>query len=366
MIVSIILVILFFSSLIIIHELGHFLTARRNGVTVEEFGIGFPPAIFKFKKGQTVYSINLFMVGGFVRIKGEDEDEKIRPAKDSFNAKSLKVKTKILLAGVAMNLLLAYLFFSALAAFGMPSLVGKVAENPLFKSLPTGVSGLVVIGVNKGSPADRAQIKVGEKIISANGQKLNSFDELKNFNKNNAGKIVTYELITPYSNKIRAVKIQLNTQEDESKGYLGLASIYEQNVRYQLWQAPIVGAIITVKLIWATLAGLVGLIIGLFTAGKVSENVAGPIGITAILTHIQKFGINYLIVMLASISLSLGVINALPIPALDGGRVFILYLNKLGIKISPKAEKYAHIIGFALLILLLIIVSTRDILRLRS
>lgn len=265
-----------------------------------------------------------------------------------------------------MNLLLAYLFFSALAAFGMPSLVSKVAENPLFKSLPTGKAGLVVIGVNKDSPADRAQIKIGEKIITANTQKLGSFDELKNFNKNNAGKVVTYELVTPYFSKLKTVKIQLDPRADESKGYLGVASVYEQNVRYQFWQAPIVGAIITIKLIWATLVGLVGLVIGLFSSGKVSQNVAGPIGITAILTVIQKFGISYLVVMLASISLSLGVINALPIPALDGGRVFILYLNKLGIKISPKAEKYAHIIGFALLILLLIIVSTRDILKLGS
>lgn len=364
MIIAIILVVLFLSLLVIIHEIGHFVVARRNGIKVEEFGIGFPPRIFKITRKDTIYSLNLFPVGGFVKIKGENALKKGGKDKDSFAYKSAWTKTKVLLAGVAMNLVLAYLIILILCISGLPSIMKSFAPSG-FRPIDSGRDGLTIFYVSDNSPAKKANLKVGDKIISIDDIKFTSNEQLADYNEKNAGKNVNVKYVSAYSNLEKSIELNLNSQNINNAGYMGVVSSYQSDFRYQLWQAPIVAMIITFKMVVATIVGLLNLLVNLVVSRKVSEGVAGPVGITVILSQVQKLGINYLLILLASISVSLAVINALPIPALDGGRVFIVLLDKLGVKISPKFEQMAHVVGFVLLIILMIIVTIRDVLKLK-
>lgn len=359
-IVTILVVLLVFTFLVVIHEWGHFIMARRNGVKVDEFGVGFPPRLWGRKKGGVLYSINALPLGGFVKIKGETGHDK---AKDSFSAQPAWVKTKILLAGVTMNLIFAYILLTILAAAGMPPLLpGKMPEFGPIKPHPVSSSHLMIMQTSKGSPAEQTGLKSGDWLITAEGTPLTSSEQLRDFTRAHADQTVVFTVKT--SGQERAMKIRLGNK-GSTGGILGVATIPEQLFRYDIWAAPIAAVIMTLQMIWATLAAFGGLITGLFLHAKVSEGVTGPIGITAIFTAVFKFGWRYLIALIASISLSLAIINALPIPALDGGRLLIVILDKLGLKISGRVENLVHIAGFAALIILMVIISITDIARLR-
>lgn len=358
MIFSIILMIIIFSILVIAHELGHFLVARRNGVKVHEFGIGFPPKLFGIKRGGTLYSFNLFPIGGFVRLKGEDPSEK---GPDSFSSKGYKAKSKIVLAGVAVNLLIAYLIFYILMVFGLPGILpnGFVSVGPIKPNKVT-TSSLLTMSVRKDSAAQKAGIPVGSEIIAVNGQSMATTDQLKEITKANAGKAVQIQ-IKDHGNS-KEISAQLGSNEQE--GYLGIAAQPVELAYYNPLTAIFAAFIAIAQLVLATLAAFGDFIVGLFTKASVSQNVAGPVGIASIFTVITKFGWKFILAFTASISLSLAVINSLPFPALDGGRFAVMTLQKLGIKISPEREALAHWIGFGFLIILIVIVTISDITRL--
>lgn len=358
MILSIIIMIVIFSLLVIAHELGHFVSARRNGVKVHEFGIGFPPKLFGIKRGGTLYSFNLFPIGGFVRLKGEDASEK---GPDSFSSKGYKAKSKIILAGVTVNFLIAYVIFYILMVTGLPNILpnGYVKVGPIKPSKVT-TSALVTMSVRPGSAADKAGLKVGTEVIAINGTNLSSSDQLKSITKENSGKQV--ELQIKSNGQSKTVTAQLGSNDQE--GYLGIAAQPVEMAYYNPLTAIIAAFVAIIQLVLATLAAFGEFIIGLFTRAKVSQNVAGPVGIASIFTVITKFGWKFVLAFTASISLSLAVINSLPIPALDGGRFAIMTLKKFGLRISPEKEALAHWIGFGFLIILIIIVTISDISRL--
>jgi regulator of sigma E protease len=347
-----------FSVLVIAHELGHFLAARRGGVKVEEFGIGFPPRLFKIRRGGTIYSINLFPIGGFVRLKGEDSTEK---GPDSFATKSYKTKAKIVLAGVAVNFVIAYVLFYVLMVFGLPAILPNGFVN-VGSIRPDRVqtSPLLVLSVRSGSAADQAGIKVGNEIISFNGEKVTTTERLQSLTKQYAGQQI--DLGTAQRGVEQTKKITLGS--DQQEGYLGVASQPVEVAYYNPLKALVAAFIALVQLVLATLAAFGEFIVGLFTKARVSENVAGPVGIASIFTVITKFGWKFVLAFTASISLSLAVINSLPLPALDGGRFAIMSLNRMGVKISPEKEALAHWLGFGFLIILIIIVTISDISRL--
>lgn len=358
MILSIVLMVIIFSVLVIAHELGHFLAARRGGVKVEEFGIGFPPRLFKIRRGGTIYSLNLFPIGGFVRLKGEDSTEK---GPDSFATKPYKTKAKIVLAGVAVNFAIAYVLFYILMIFGLPAIlpngfvkVGAISPDRVQ------TSPLLVLSVRSGSAADQAGIKVGNEIISFNGEKITTTEQLQGLTKQYAGQQIDLGISQRGSEQNK--KITLGS--DQEKGYLGVSSQPVELAYYNPLKAIVAAFIALVQLVLATLAAFGEFIVGLFTKAKVSENVAGPVGIASIFTIITKFGWKFVLAFTASISLSLAVINSLPLPALDGGRFAIMTLTRLGVKISPEKEALAHWLGFGFLIILIIIVTISDISRL--
>lgn len=358
MILTIILVLITFSLLVIAHEWGHFRAARRNGVKVDEFGVGFPPKVWGIKRGGTLYSLNLFPIGGFVRLKGEDGAE---TGPDSFASKSAWVKTKIIMAGVVMNLLIAYGIITLLLATGMPPLLpgGLPTIGPI-KPTAVGQPQLTVLAVNKGSAAEKAGLQTANQLISLNGQVVTNNVELQNFTKSHGGQQVS---ITYHSSSGERT-VQTTLGNDPQKGNLGVAADNLQLMKYPLWAAPIAAVVVIGQLIWATIAAFGGLLVSLFTKAQVGEQVAGPIGIVAIFGQVLHFGWRYILAFVASISLSLAVINALPLPALDGGREFIIILKRIGVKITPERENLVHLIGFGALILLFVVVSISDISRL--
>ncbi len=283
MILTIIVVILIFSALVIAHEWGHFIVARRNGVKVDEFGVGFPPKLYGKTIRGTLYSLNLLPIGGFVRLKGEDQLVK---DKDSFSSKSFRVKSKVVMAGVAMNLAIAYFIVLFLMVFGMPAILpsGFTSVGPI-KPYKIESSALKAVSITKGSAAEKAGIVIGNEIISVNGIETKTEDQLKASTKQNAGKSVELEVRRGSDTKI--ILVQLGT--DSTKGYLGLAAQSEQRAYYNPFVA-ILGAIITTfSLALLTVAAFGNFIVGLFTKAQVSGDVAGPVGIVSIFGSVMQF-----------------------------------------------------------------------------
>ncbi|HSX41209.1 MAG TPA: site-2 protease family protein [Candidatus Saccharimonadales bacterium] len=357
MISIILLVILIFGLLVFVHELGHFVAARRNGVEVEEFGFGFPPLLYGRQVGRTKYSINWIPLGGFVRLKGENLTD---GTEGSFGAASFWAKTKILLAGVTMNALVAYLILVYLCLTGLPPLIDKqFAFGQASYAQPKQV---MVVAVEPDSPADRNDIKRGDILLEADGQKLSSESDLLNFTKSHAGRSVTIDV--DRHGQRRTIHTLLRPA-DSKQGFLGVTPLQTYKLKYGFVDSLIVSAGLLWQLIIGTLLAFGGLIAGLFIHGQVSDQVAGPVGIVVILSNIVNLGLAYVLTFVASISLSLAVINALPLPALDGGRwVMALAQAISGKTLSERVETAIHAAGFVALILLMVVVTAFDIARL--
>lgn len=361
--VSILLIIVIFTSVILVHELGHFIAARRNGIEVEEFGIGFPPRAIGIKRGKTIYSLNWLPIGGFVRMKGEDETD-TRPG--TFNAASIGAKAKVLLAGVGMNFLMAYVILLILTLVGLPQLYdGQFsAGRPTYGQKPA----VMAIAVGKGTPAEHAGIAAGTLVLSGNGTTFNKETDLQDFTKSHAGQ--TVNLVVKEHSKTETKAVKLNAKEGDV-GYLGVTPLRVETQRFGVW-APIVSAGLLLQLIgklFAALGGLVVFLVGaLFhhhtAAGNAAaDSVTGPIGIVIILNGIIRLGWAYVLVFVLSICVSLGAINALPLPALDGGRLFFALLRHVFKWPSLETEGMINRWGFGVLLALMVIVSIFDIKR---
>lgn len=363
MIVSVLLVIGILSLLVFVHELGHFVTARRAGVIVEEFGFGLPPRIWGIKVKGTIYSLNLFPLGGFVRLKGENSSDK---GPGTFASARFRSRVKILLAGVTMNAIVGYLLLLFLATTGLPPI-------PNFEIDRTGSSfvqpeQVMLLEVSPDSAAQKAGLEKGDIILTGNGQSFSDPEKLKEFTKANAGKAVTFEV--QRDGQVSTKTIQLN-KGDENGGQLGTLPFQTYLLKYDPIRAAILSAKILVQVSVATLLGFLGIIASLpsliasvFSSTPGDAAAVGPVGITAILSNILFLGYRYILLVVVSITLSLAVINALPIPALDGGRVMMITLARFGKReLSRKIENWVHGAGFAFLIFLIILITILDVRR---
>ena len=349
-------IILIFGFLVFIHELGHFLAARRAGVEVHEFGFGFPPKIYGKKVGRTEYSVNWIPLGGFVKLKGENLTD---TAKGSFGATSFWNKTKILFAGVAMNALLAYVILIGLAWTGLP----PVIQNQYSYGQPTYAQDkqVMAVGVAEGSPAEQAGINRGDIILTANGKQLTSEQDLLAFTKDNAGEKATFAV--EQDGQVKEIQVQLR-QPTSNEGALGVTPFQTYLLQYNFIDGIITATGITIQLAVGTVAAFGNLIVGLFTHGTVSEQVAGPVGIFVLLNNVLAFGLPYVLIFVVSISISLAVINAMPLPALDGGRWVMAAAQKVSKRqLSERTEGLIHTIGFVALIALMVVVTFFDIKR---
>ncbi len=367
-----------FICLILIHEWGHFIMARRNGVEVEEFGLGFPPrAKVLKKKNGTIYSLNWLPLGGFVKLKGEHD---IDTEPGTFGAATTGAKIKIMLAGVFMNLLTAFVLFTIVALVGMPKLIDNqttVASDTQIIQSPTN-EGVIKIGeVVEGSPAARAGIEEGDRIVSVAGTEIDAVEKVGQETSSRLGEEV--EIVVERSGQRLVKQAELNT----SSPYLGVGSYSAQEgleIRRSTWSAPIVAAgvmkdftVATMKGIGNALAGLGSIFAGAVTGNtearqagqtEASGQVAGPVGIFAVLFEISKQGIGLVLFIIAIISLTLAIMNALPIPALDGGRLFVTLLFRAMKKpLKPAVEERIHGTGFMVLMLLFVVITIVDIRR---
>jgi regulator of sigma E protease len=360
-----------FVSLVVVHEFGHFIMARRNGVEVEEFGIGFPPKVWgkKLKSGM-LFSVNLLPLGGFVRLKGEHDMDK---QKGSYGSASLKVKTKIILAGVLMNLLVAIVMFSFIALIGMPKLV----ENQFTVKSDTKIfrNDVLVGVVEDDSPADIAGLWQRDKLTSISlgndTRNINSSQDLPNATSDFAGQEVTISFTRDEQQKTTQTtlrtkdEVEKSKQTDDPKGYLGVVPT-EYTLQRSTWSAPIVGVGVTKQFTELTLKGLYSVVSGLFKGDtkQATSQVAGPVGIFVLLKEGSRLGVQFVLMIIAVISLTLAIMNALPIPALDGGRLFVTYLYRVIKKpLTPKAEELIHGAGFAVLMLLFVLITVLDVKR---
>lgn len=367
----VILGIALFVGLVVVHELGHYIAARRNGVDVEEFGIGFPPRAWgkKLKNG-VLFSLNWLPLGGFVKLKGEhDEDTE----KGSYGAASLKNKTKILLAGVGMNLLVAFILLTALAWLGTPQIVDN--QFKIASDSHVAKQQILVANVETGSPADKAGLTIRDEIVSftASGRVFipTSANGLPDITTQLAGQAV--DLTYKRGGEEKVVSIQLRSSDeveaskktDDPKGYLGISPT-EYILTRATWSAPIQAAGEMVQITALTMQGLSRALGALVTGntGEASKQVAGPVGIFVLIKDGSLLGYQFVLIIVALISLTLAIMNALPIPALDGGRLFVtLVFRGLRKPLTKKAEDFIHGTGFALLLLLIVLITVVDIRR---
>ncbi len=361
-----------FVGLVVVHEFGHFILARRNGVDVEEFGIGFPPTAYKRKtKSGFIFSLNWLPLGGFVKLKGEHDADK-KP--HSYGAAKLGAKVKILMAGVGMNLLTAFIMLTLLAWLGMPKLV----ENQYSVKSDTKVSqNQVLIGyVEPNSPAEQAGLKIKDEItkIGALNSSLitvTSQDQLPKLTQEFAGQKVNLTIKREGLDKTVQVMLRSKQEVDSSKntnnpkGYLGISPT-EYTLQRSTWSAPVVAIGLITQFTVLTFQGLGHALGALLVghAGQASQQVAGPVGIFALLKSGSLLGYQFILMIIAIISLTLAIMNALPIPALDGGRLFVTLLFRASKKpLRPKTEDIIHGTGFAVLMLLFILITIVDVRR---
>ncbi len=351
--------ILLFVGLVVLHELGHAIVAKRNGVEVEEFGIGFPPRAWgkKLKNG-TLLSVNWLPLGGFVRLKGEYDSAK---GKGTYGGASLWVKTKILLAGVITNWLIAVAIFTALALVGLPQILSNqftVASDTVESSSAVEASTIV-----SDSPAQIAGLQSGDKLISIGGQNVTSSDQFLQLTKGFAGQ--TVEVVYARDGQQQQTEATLNSDSSGGKGYIGM-SVGENISRRSTWSAPIVGVGVTAQFTYETLKGLAATVGNLFTAhfAEAGENVTGPVGIFSVLSSSAQDGFGSVLFLIGIISLTLAVMNALPIPALDGGRLFVTIFFRLNKEVLTKErEESIQATGMIALLCLMIVVTFLDVKR---
>ncbi len=338
--------------LILSHEFGHFIVAKKSGVRVDEFGFGFPPNIAKFKKGETTYSLNLIPFGGFVKIHGEEgqdaQDEK------SFGSKPVWVKSLIISAGVVFNIALAWILITAGLLVGMPVGVSSAPKGTEIKNQK-----VIILQIAKNSPAESAKILEGDELIG-----FSEVKEASDFINGNAGKEIELK-IKRNGGEVFSANLTPRINPPAGEGAIGIAMDAVGTVKLPVHKALTEGAIMTYKVVVGTAVSLFKFVVGAIKGTVGIGAISGPVGIAGIAGSAAKFGFVYFLSFIAFLSINLAIINILPFPALDGGRLLFLIIEKIkGSPVSPKISSAVHGAGMAILLSLMLFITYRDILKL--
>lgn len=379
---SIIIFIIVLGVLIFVHELGHFIFAKKTGMLVEEFALGFPPRIFSFRKGETKYSLGLIPIGGFVKILGEEyddpklsvpnqseidrqvgqegkENQKPKNYERRFTNRPKWAQALVLVAGVSFNLLLAWVLISIGFISGLPVAVDEFETSSI--SNPQ----LILLNVLPDSPAGQAGLKVGDKILSleVNSEVVHGTDGsevIENFIASHGGQ----EIDLSYERGAKTISTYVTPQEGviEGKPAVGVSFGMVGVVKFNFFRAVWEGLKYTLSLTLATAVGLALFLKGLVTGSADLSQVSGPVGIVTMVGDAFSFGFVYLLSFVSFISINLAVINLIPMPALDGGRLLFVLIEKIkGSPIKAKVANLLNLIGFALLILLMVVITFSDV-----
>lgn len=377
--------------LVLVHEWGHFVMARRAGMKVEEFGFGFPPRLFGIQKinnmwgvimgnklpalhtlgkpyedpfvrkeipGDTVYSINLIPFGGFVKILGEDGDSRDDPT--SFGSKPISARLGVVVAGVVMNLLLAVLLLILGNFFGLR--IGLFDEELIAVARDKKIQ---IIQVVQGSPAEKAGLKVLDEItgFDVGGEEIfqtATIEEVQKFTNDRRGQKLN--VVIRHGKELRTITVEVRANPPPGEGSMGISMALTGVVSYPWYEAVWRGGYDTYILAYNTIYGYGILLKTLLFEQKLIAEVSGPIGIAGITGQAARVGFSYLMQFVALISINLAVLNIVPFPALDGGRALFLLIEKIkGAPINRRAEAALNGAGFALLITLMIYVTIKDI-----
>lgn len=341
--------------LILVHEAGHALAARWSGCRVEEFGFGLPPRIIGKRLGETTFSLNWLPVGGFVKITGEDGE--VRGDPRSFTSKPRWQRTLMLSAGIIGNLLLGWIVFSIVAAAGL--------DVPLGAADGRATNHRIEILEVRDTPVLRdADIDPGDILVSVDGIAVASAEEAARRVRASQGESLM--LGVRRGNAAREVMLTFSPpkQADEPVG-LGLLDV--GTIRVPWYQAPVEGLRRTGRTLALTATGFSRIIREAILERKVPEGLAGPVGIASVTGIVAKRGVLPLLELTGVLSVNLALVNALPFPALDGGRLLFLLLDALGLRfLRGRPERLAHTIGFALLLILLALITLGDLRRLNG
>lgn len=338
--------------LIFIHEFGHYITAKKAGIRVEEFALGFGPKLFSRKKGETVYSIRGIPLGGFCKMTGEfppDDDMSAeereiyfdaREKGQCFDQKPALQRLAVIFNGPFMNFMLAVVIFIFIFSFyGIP--VDSINSNVLGDIIP-------------GQPAAEAGFKVGDKIIEINGQKVNTWDELATIIHNSSGKELRIKFIR--DSEVKETVVTPRYDETVGGGVIGIApELIRKDIGF--FSAIQLGFIQAWYVFKLTIIGFLQML-----TGKAAADIGGPVMIASMVGQAAEIGLYSLLNLMAIISINLGIINLIPFPALDGGRIIFILAEVLrGKPIDPKKEGFVHIIGFVLLMILMAVLIYRDL-----
>jgi regulator of sigma E protease len=353
--------------LILVHEFGHFITAKKSGIRVDEFAIGFPPKLFSWrpKKSETTYSINLIPFGGFVKIFGETPDDESISGPDSnrsFVNKPRHIQALVLSAGVIFNILFAWILIIVGLMTGLPS-VADDSNREYIRDIETTITQVLPL-----SPAEKAELKPGDRIVGIGYEGVyepyTTPEDISNFISQSDGK----EFNLAYkrgSDDINEVLLVAGENIVENQVAIGIAMDEIGFVHLPLTKALTEGTKMTYNLLIAITIGLVDFIGNAFSGQADFSQVAGPVGIVGLVGDASKLGLIYLLSFTALISLHLAVLNLIPFPALDGGRILFVMIEAIIRRpINPKFQNWVNGLGFALLILLMLIVTYNDIIKL--
>ncbi len=359
------------SVLVLVHELGHFLLAKKAGIKVEEFGVGYPPRAVAKKIGETIYSLNWIPFGGFVRLYGEElsQSDKTDSGK-TFWSKSKKTRTAVILGGVFANFILGIVCFSVVySVTGIPVKTNQVK----------------IVEITKDSPAEKLGLKTDDIIVALNNQELKGLDDFITLIREKRGQeirlLIQRTTDNPCQEKVLGGGTGFSCQNGniiffvtppaetpEGEGPLGVVVSNMEIKKFPFWQMPFRGAIEGTKeaLNWGVLIflSLKKMVVDLISQGVVPKDVAGPIGILQVTGMVAKSGILSIFQFVGILSVNLAVLNVMPFPALDGGRIiFVVYELIARKRPKPSIEHWINSAGMALLILLLILITVNDIRR---
>ena len=349
MFVSILAFIFILGLLIFVHEWGHYIGARLANIKVEEFAFGFPPRIFSWKRGETVYAINALPLGGYVRLLGEDggsSDER------SFGKQKARTRLAVIVAGVVMNLVLAVVALSIGFMVGMVPVVSDSADLGGVQQAQ-----VMITGVSENSAAAGAELMSGDILTG-----FSSPEAVRTFTTERAGQSV--DLTIERDGEVLIKSVTLGTDASAPLG-VGLTQL----TKVRLAPIPAIGAAVveTGKTVVATFDFLGDFFKKLFTTGEVAEGVSGPVGIFSVTSQAVTLGASYVLQLLAILSINLALLNILPFPALDGGRALFVALEGVVRRrvVRQEIEATIHAVGFVLLLVLVAIITYRDIISLR-